>query len=126
MGAPKMRRYLPRTIYRYQDLPSTQIIRDQNHTDITPPHPITPDPDPNPLPTPHLHHPHHTHLRNPNTDTQVQHYPCSHRVCGAQTQSSHPLTPFPPTPSRAIPISHTPPTPLIPHTTLIHSTSGTL
>ena len=40
----------------------------------------------------------------------------------------NPLIHSPPTPPRAkhIHISHTPPTPLIPHTTLIHSTSAAL
>ena len=52
----------------------------------------------------------------PNTDT----YPILSlipRIGKAQTQSSHPLTPSPPTPPRAkhIHISHSPSTPLFPH-----------
>ena len=51
-----------------------------------------------------------------------------HRIGKAQTQSSYPLTPPPPTPSRVkhIYISHTPPTLPIPRTTLFPSTSTAL
>ena len=78
------------------------------HTAITPPHPYRPWS--RRLPTPHLH------------------ILCSHRIGKTQPQSSHPPTTSPPTPPQAkhIHISHTPPTPLIPLTTLIHNTSVAL
>ena len=57
------------------------------------------------------------------TQTHVQHSPCSHRIGKAQTLTSHPFTPSPPTPPQAkhIHISHTPPTPLTLRTTFIPS-----
>ena len=67
-----------------------------------------------------------THTTATQTQSHVQHSPCSHRIGKAQTQSSHPLNPSPPTSPRSkhIHITHTPPTPLIPRTTLIPSTSA--
>ena len=116
-----MRRYLPSTIHRYLDLPSTQ--RTQTH--ISQRHytnPPDPGPSTYPLPT------YTTHTTSTPTHTHLQHSPCSHRIGKSQTQSSHPFTPSPPTQPRAkhIHISHTSPTPLIPRTTLIHSTSAAL
>ena len=118
-----MRRYPPSTIHRYLDLPSTQIIQTHNsHRHNTTPPLQTLVQAPYPLPT------YTIHTTATNTQIHVQHFPCSHRIGKAQTQSSHPLTPSPPTPRRAkhIHISHTPPTPLIPRTTLIHNTSAAL
>ena len=85
-------------------------------------HPTPPDSGPNTLPT------YTTNITTTQTQTHVPHSPCSHRIGKAQTQPSHPLTPFPPTPPRDkyIHISHTSPTPLIPRTTLIHTTSAAL
>ena len=94
-----------------------------SHTDITPPL-QTQVQAPYPLPT------YTTHTTATQIQTHVEHSPYSHRIGKAQTQSSHPLTPSTPTPPQAkhihIHISHTPPTPLIRHTTLIYSTSAAL
>ena len=80
------------------------------HTDITPP-----------LQT-QVQSPYHSPPTppQPKTDTRPSHFPCSHRICKAQTQSYHPLTPppSPPTPPRHIHILHIPPTPLTPRRTL--------
>ena len=66
-----------------------------------------------------------THTTATKTQTHITLSPCSSRMGKVQHQSSHPLTPTPPTPSRAkyIHMSHTPPTPL---TTLISSRSPAL
>ena len=103
--------------YRYLDLPSTQIIRTHNsHRHNTTPPLQTLVQAPYPLPT------YTTHTTATKTQTHVQHSPCPHRIGKAQTQtqSSHPLTPSPPTPPPAkhIHISHTPPTPLIPSSSI--------
>ena len=118
-----MRRYPPSTIHRYLDLPPTQRIQTHNsHRHNTTPPLQTLVQAPYPFPT------YTTHTIATKTQTHVQHSPCSHRIGKAQTQSSHTLTFSPPTPPRAkhIHISHTPPTPLIPRTTLIHNTSAVL
>ena len=88
------------------------------HTNITPALQILVQA-PYPLPT------YTTHTTASQTQTHVQHTLCSHRI--GKTQSSHPLTPSPPTLPRAkhIHISHTPSTALIPLTTL-HRTSALL
>ena len=99
----------------------TQIIRTHNshrHTTTTPLQTLVQAPTHSPpaLPTPPQ--PKHTS----NTP------PCSHRIGKTQTQSLIHSPPFSTTPPRPkhIHISHTPPTPLIPRTTLIQSTSAAL
>ena len=69
-----------------------------------------------------------THTTTTKTQTHVQHFPCSHRIGKSQTKYSHPLTPSPPTLTRAIHlhISHTPPTPHIQRTTLLHNMSAVI
>ena len=77
------------------------------HTDITQPHPSRPwskTPTHYPPTPPAPPHP---------KQTNVQHFPCSHRIGKAQTQSSHPLTPF-----------STHPAPSQTHTHLTHSTNS--
>ena len=113
--------------------PDSQLTQTSHH-----PTPKTLVQAPYPLPTYTTHaiprHPRHptpshtTHATTTKTQTHVQHFPCSHRIGKAQTQLFNPLTPSPPTPPRAkhIHISHTPPTPLIPRTTLIHDTSAAI
>ena len=93
----------------YTDNPDSQLIHTKHH-------PTPPDTGPSPLPTPHLHH------RNQNTDTR----PTAPVHTGLVKPKPNPLIhspPSPPTQPRAkhIHISHTPPTPLIPRTTLIHN-----
>ena len=83
LGAPKMRRYPPSTIYRYLDLPSTQIIRiHDSHRHTTTPLLQTLVLAPYPLPI------YTTNITATQTQTHVQHSPCSHRIGKAQTQSS--------------------------------------
>ena len=55
-----------------------------------------------------------------------QHYLCSHRIGKAQPQYSYTLTPLTSYTHTHKHILHTPPTPFIPHTTLIPSTSSAL
>ena len=88
LGAPKMCRYPPTTIYRYLNLPSAQRIQTYNshrhrstsllRTHSSPTQPTT---------------------LQPKTQTHVQHSPCSHIIGKTQTDSSHPLTISQPTPS---------------------------
>ena len=117
LGARKMRRYPPSPLYRYLDLAYTQIYtytQLNSHTHNTTPPFYTVVQAPYLLPS--------------ATQTHIQHSRYSHRIGEAQTQASYPLTPSPPTSHRTKHIhnSHTPPTLLIPHTTLIHSTSAAL
>ena len=110
-----MCRYPSSTIYRYLDLPSTQIFRTNNshgHIITTPLRTLVKTP--NPLPT-----------YTTATLTNVQQCPCSHMI--GNPNPIHSL-PSPPTPLRAkhIHISHTPLTPLIPRTRLSHNTSVAL
>ena len=118
-----MRRYQPSTIHRYLGLPSTQRI--QTHT--THKHNTTP-----PLQTlvqaTYTLPTYSIHTTATKTQTHVQHSPCFHRISKAQTQYFPPFTPSLLTPPRTkhIHVSHTPPTPHIPRTTLIHNTSAAL
>ena len=81
-----MRRYPASIIYRYLDLPSTQIIRTHNsHRHNTTPPLQTMVQTPYLLPT---------YTTATQTQTHVQHSPCSHRI--GQAQSSHPLIHSPP------------------------------
>ena len=91
-------------------------------THITPPQPSRPWF--KSLPTPQLHHPHPC---NPNTDTRPRLLLFFTGLVKPKP-NPNPLIPSPPTPPQRkhIHISHTPQTPLIPRTTLIHSTSATL
>ena len=84
-----MRRYPPSTIYRYLDLPSTQIIQThKSHRHKTTPLFQTLVQAPYPLPT------NTTHTSATQTQIHIQHSPCSQRNGKAQTQSSYPLTSF--------------------------------
>ena len=77
---PQMRRYPPSTMYRYLDLPYTQIIQthhSQRHN--TTPHLQTLIQAPYPLPT------YTTHTTTTNTRTHVLHFPSSHRFGTSQT-----------------------------------------
>ena len=110
---------------QYTDTCTCHLHRESGltmHTNITPSTPPYPGPMPYPLPTCT------THTTATQTQTYAQHFPFSHRIGKAQTQSSYLLTPSPPTALRVkhIHISHTPPTPLIPRSTLIHNTSAAL
>ena len=110
-----MRRYPPSTIYRYLDLPSTEIIQTHNSQRQAPLHSSRPCSKP-PTYSPHtLPKPKRRHTSN----TPLVH-------TGLVKPKPNPLLHSPPTPPRAkhIHISHTPPTPLIPRTTLIPSTSA--
>ena len=116
-----MRRYPPSTIYRYLDLPYTQIIRTHNtHRHNTTPPLQTLVQATYPLPS------YITHTTTIQTQTHDQHSPCSHKIGKAQTQthSSHSLTHSSHTQPRAkhIHISHTPPPPLIPNTSAVLDT----
>ena len=118
-----MRSYQPITIHRYLDLPSTQGIQIHNsHRHNTTPPLQTLVQASYPVPR------NITHTTTTKAQTHIKDFPCSHRIGKAQIQSSHPLTSSPPTPPPAkhIHISHTPPTPHIPRTTLIHNTSAAL
>ena len=115
-----MRRYPLSTIYRYLDRPSTQRIQTHNsHSYNTTPPLQKLVQTTYPLPT------YTTHTTAIQTQTHVQHFHFSVRIGKTQTQSSHPLTPSPPTSPRDkhMHISHTP---LIPRTTRIHSRSAEL
>ena len=113
-----MRRNPPSTLYRYLDLPSTQIIQTHNRHNTTTPslnlvqvfHPLAPNA---------------THTTATKTQT---HIPLPHVPPELVKPKPNPVThssPTPPTPPRAkhIHMSHTPHTPL---TTLISSTSPAL
>ena len=79
-----MHRYPPSTIHIYLDLPSTQRIHTYNshrHNTIQPLQTLFQAPYPIP-----------TYTTANKTQTHVQHFPCSHRIGKAQTQSSHPLS----------------------------------
>ena len=110
---------------QYTDTWTCHIHRESRlttHTAIAPPHPSRPWS--TPLPTPHLHHQHHC---NQNTHTSNT-LPVP---TGLVKPKPNPLIhspPSPPTPPRAkhMHISHTPPTPLFPSTTLIHNTSAAI
>ena len=68
LGAPKMRRYLASTIYRYHDLPSTQRFQTRNsyrHNTTPSSHTFTKYPDPPPPPTAPTS-PQHLHIRTFN------------------------------------------------------------
>ena len=114
-----MRRYPPRTIHRYLDLPSTHIIQTHNSHihNTTPPlqtlvqaptHSTTTPPQPK-----------HRHTSNtspvPTGLVKPKPNPLIH------SPHFHPCCPEPNTH-----ISHTPPNPLIPRTSLIHNTSAAL
>ena len=105
-------------LYIYLDLSSTQIIRTHNshrHNTTPPLQTLVQAP---------THSPH-----TPPTPPQPKHtstIPCSHRIGKAQTQSSHPLTTLSTHAAPSQTHTHTPSTPFIPRTTLIHSTSAAL
>ena len=116
-----MRRNPPSTIHIYPDLPSTQIIQTHNsHRHNTTPPLQTLVQAPLLLPT---------YTTATKTQTHVQHFPTG--LVKPKPNSlihSPPPPPSQPTPPLAkhIHISHTPPTHLIPRTTLIHNTSAAL
>ena len=109
-----MRKYRPNTIYRHLDLSSTQIIR--THTNITPPLQTL-------VQAPYPLTAYATHTTATQVQTQVQ-----HPLFPQDWKSPNPfLSSTTPRSTHAAPSqTHTPPTPLIPRTTLIHSTSTAL
>ena len=118
-----MRRYPPRTIYRYLDLSSTQIIQTPNSHRFNTTSSLqtlvqSPTHSPPTRPTPSQPKHRHTSSTPPVPTGLVKPKP------NPLIHSPPPL----PTPPRAkhIHILHTPPTPLIPRITLIHSTSDVL
>ena len=116
-----MRRYQPSTIYRYMDLPSTQISKLTTHTDITPPQTFRPWPKPPPTPpTPPQTHTHSCPTPLPPVSIGVAEpkpNPCIHNIAPLTSHTTR---------DKLIHISHTLPTPLIPRTTFIPSTSAGL
>ena len=114
-----MRRYLPSTIYRYLDLPSTHKIQTHNTHKHNTTH------SPKPWPKPPTHSPH-----TPSTPPQPKHRHISHfsPVPLGLVKTNPIISPIhlqhlPPRPEPNIHMSHTPPTPPI---TLISSTSPAL
>ena len=120
-----MRRYPPSTIHRYLDLPYTQIIQTHNsHRHNT----TSPDPCPSHYPLPHSPPTPLTPPQPKHRHTSNSHHVPTRLVKPKPNPIIHSTHHPPPTPPRAkhIHISHTPPNPHIPRTTLIHNTSDAL
>ena len=117
-----MRRYPPNTIYRYRDLPSTHLIQTDNshrHNTTPPLQTLVQAPTHSP-PTPYTP-PQPKHRHTSNIPLFPQDWQSPNPILASYYPPLYQRRPEPNTH-----ISHTPPTPLIPRTTLIHSTSAAL